>query len=805
MKLLEQYSSHQAIFKAGYRFNPDDETFFTSDTKTFTFPEDEAYKNWKVQPIKRDAYLIERLTELGIKDQDHKLELIDENGQRHETPIFTANQHGDIEILQFSLKRKIHTYDVKTTSAGTVVEWCAQKRINPNITAFTEGKYDFKEAINTPFWAPSLVDAYENETEIETLTITEGQFKAFKAANDGIPTVGLTSISHFRDKKFNTIHPEIIDFIRACKVQNLVILWDGDCRNISQKDVDNKTDLTNRPGQFYNYARTIKKLLQKFFPPKKLTIYFATIATDDIPTAPKGIDDLLTVPKLSKKDVKTDFDNIGQRPGYYISWINITGENGEKEMRKFFNLAYVSDFYAAHQERIKTNNFVFYGTTYRIEKGLPVVEIDRNLKKYMRIGPDYFRLITEGTYNNDGEKVREDETLVPWKAAEITRDFGKEALNNLQKLDGFCNIPNHTNYKQIVDNKYNLYNDVRHEAAQGEWPNIKKFLKHIFGDQLDMGLDYIQLLYSKPYQKLPVLCLVSKEEGTGKSLFLNFLYMIFQNNMAFVTPDDILGQWSSHWISKLVVASEETFFEKKEALEKIKSVSTADKYMRSERFVNASMIDCFVHFVFCSNHEDNFIKLTGEASRFWVRKVHSIPKEQRDTELKSKMQEEMAAFMYFIQNRTLVHEKRDRMWFDTDLTKTDAFYNIVSHSEPGVIKDLRIQLEDYFMKHRVPELRICVKDLRQHFGLTGNDYFLNVALREYMKAEKSKEVGRYFFYIDSNTNPDGRLEIKGKGRYLTFYAKDFIDENFIGAQMFQEAPEMTTEELIEEGSDELPF
>ena len=810
MKLLEQYTQHQQIFNAGYRFNPDDETFFTHEISAFTLPDGEIYKNWKVQTIERITYLEERMEELGLKPKDYTCALIDEHNQSADTAIFTTNNHGDIEILQYSLRRQIHTYEKKCTTAGTTFEWCVQRRLNPNFTAFTEGKYDFKEAINTPFWHPNLIEAFENKTEIPTLVITEGQFKAFKASHEGIPTIGLTSISHFRDKKTDSIHPEIIEFIRECKVEKVVILWDGDCRYISQKDIDQTRDLTNRPGQFYGYARTIKKLLQKFFSAKKLTIYFSTISTDDIPTQPKGIDDLLCVPKIATKDVRTDFENIGLRPGYYISWINITGENGEKEMRRFFHLAYVSDFYAAHSARIKTNNFVFYGTTYKIEKGLPVVEIDKNLKKYMRIGPDYFRLITEGTYNNDGEKVREDESLVPWKSAEISRDFGKEALNNIQKLDGFCNIPNHTNYKQIVDNKWNLYNDVRHEAVQGEWPNIQKFLKHIFGDQYEMGLDYVQLLYSKPYQKLPVLCLVSKEEGTGKSLFLNFLYMIFQNNMAFVTPDDILGQWSSHWISKLVVASEETFFEKKEALEKIKSVSTADKYMRSERFVNASMIDCFVHFVFCSNHEDNFIKLTEQASRFWVRKVHSIPKEQRDTELKSKMQDEINAFMHYIQNRTLVHEKRDRMWFDTDLTKTDAFHNIVAHSEPGIIKDLRIQLEDYFLKHRVSELRVCVKDLKQHFYLTGNDYFLNESLRYYLKAEKKTEVGRYWFYVDAPNNPDGKIEIKGKGRYLTFYAKDFIDDSLITFEMFDqnEKLEDTTENqeaLIEEGEDELPF
>src|SRR5690606_32985556 len=135
---------------------------------------------------------------------------------------------------------------------------------------------------------------------------------------------------------------------------------------------------------------------------------------------------------------------------YFLDWINITSENGEKQMRQYFNLQYVSDFYNYHAEQIKQKNFIFYGTTYKIEKGMPVVEIDKNLKKYLRIGPDYFRLVKHYEYNNDGEVVGESERLTPWKPAEITRDFGKEALNHVQRLDGFCNVPNHVNYMQII-------------------------------------------------------------------------------------------------------------------------------------------------------------------------------------------------------------------------------------------------------------------------------------------------------------------------------------------------------------------
>jgi len=774
MKLKQEFEKYQALFNKGFRFNPEDETFFTSNVKKFVVPE--GYEDWKILQINTKEYFNARMNELGLKEEDYKIELFDKEKQRCSMPVFSANKNGDIEILQYGLKRECHLYEVKTTSTGTLFEYCVQKRMNPNYAVFCEGKYDFKEGKNTPFWHKSLVEAFENGTEIETLTITEGQFKAFKASHDGLPTVGLTSISHFRDKKFNSLHPEIIEFIHKCNVKKVVILWDGDCKQISSKHLESETELTKRPNDFYGYARSIKKLLQKIFAPKRLEIYFATIKTEDINTNPKGIDDLFCVKSLKKQDLINDFGRIGSIPGYYIDWINITTESGEKNMRSYFNLTNVFEFFRYHKEQINKRNFVFYGTTYRVEKDLPIVEIDKNLKKYMRIGPDYFRLINEGTYNNDGEKEREDEILVPWKSAEINRDYGKDALNNIIRLDGFCNIPNHINYKQIVDNKWNLYSYVKHETYNGEFPHIQKFIKHVFQDQYEMALDYIQLLYSKPYQKLPVIGLVSKEEGTGKSTFLKLLYMIFQNNMTFVTPEDILGQWSSHWVSKLIVASEETMFDdNKKALEKIKAISTADKIMRSERFVNASLIDCFVKFIFCSNHEDNFIKLNAGSSRFWIIKVNKIKEEDKDTDLDAKMKDEIPCFMHFLQNRTIVHARKGRMWFADNDYKTEAFQNIVRHSEPGVVKNLRIKIEDYFLRYPVDTLQMCVKDFKKVFEIHGDDFFLNKMVQEFLSKDHQKIANRYSYYVDNPSDLNLPILVRDQGRFYTFKRIDFVD------------------------------
>lgn len=821
MKLKQEFEHHQQIWNFGYRFDPEEEVFYTSDLANFNFPQD--YDHWKVQKIDRYEYLNERLSELGVKEiitdkntlknnefyfidsVDHYIQpnhynywlaysenlkkissnsglknwdvnvnLFDENGNKYDAPIFVANKFGDIEIIQYSLKRQTFYYDKSTTSTGTRTAVNVQKRINPLYTEFTEGKYDFSEGKNTPFWHPRLIEIFEKKEKISTLVITEGQIKAYKATEDGILTVGLGSISHFRDGRTNALHTEIIEFIHACEVKNVVVLWDADCVFISSSDLENETEITKRPASFYHYARSIKNDIYKIFSPKKLQVYFSTIKKE-AKHEPKGIDDLLCVKEIPSKDVVIDFDRIGQIPGYYIDWINITTNDGEKTLRSYFSMNNVYNFYSTHKELIGTRNFVFYGTTYKIEDNTPVVEIDKDLKAYMRIGADYFRLMQEQEYDSSGDLVRHYDSLVPWKTAEITRDFGKGALDQCIKLDGFCNVPNNVDYKPIINKKWNLYSDAQHDIKEGDFPVITKFLKHIFQEQYQMGLDYLQLLYTKPRQKLPILTLASKLEGTGKSSFLKLLYIIFQNNMTYVTPDDIMSNWSSHWASKLIVASEETFFEKKEALEKLKNLSTADKIMRHERFVNSTLIDNFLKFVFCTNSEDDFIRLSKQSSRFWIIKVNKIAEEDKILNIEDKFQTEVSHFLHFLQNRDISYPQKDRMWFHPTDFRTAAFDNVVKNSEPGLIKDLRLQFEEYFSTYGTNTLDLCVKDLKQYFGAKGNDYYLNNMIKEYFKAEKTATSNWYQFYFETYNKPDEPTVIKGKGKYFTFKREDFVN------------------------------
>ncbi len=783
MKLKEQYKTHQEIFNKGFRFDPEEETFFTSDKKKFFYPEDENYKDWKIQEFDKNKYLDERLKELGL-EASPKLELIDKENIRFESEIFTANKFGDIEILQYNLKREISTYNDETKTSGvreTKEKYNVQKRLNPIYENICAGKYDFSEAKNTPFWHPDLIRMYETKEVQEIVYITEGQFKAFKASQDGIPTIGFTSISHFKDKKFNTIHPEVIDFLKAVQAKKVVILWDGDCRDVSTKAIKDQIDLADRPGMFYFFANKIAELIYDFYPIKKqMQIYFGTIRTADLDKEPKGIDDLLISHKAHQKQIVSDFLEVGEMPSKYIEWINISNDDGKKKMRKYFNLHSVVSFYGFHQDKIKGSNFIFQGSNYRVEKNLPIIEIPKDLKTYKRIGVDYYQLQMKPVAKSGISTIDRmfEEVLAPWSLPAIKSDHGKDADRHVERYKGFTNEASHVEYQQVVEGYWNLYANIQHEPQKGEFPHIAMLLKHLFDEHYDneMILDYFSVLYRFPWQKLPVVCLVSKLQSTGKSTFIYLMKLVFKQNMAIISNNDLVGDFNSHWTSKLVVASEETLLEKADGYEKIKSLSTAKEIMRNEKNKTAASIPCMVHFVFCSNHEDNFIKIDDYDSRLWIRKVKSIT--QNIKKFDQKIEDEIPYFVDFIMTREIKYEDvGERLYFHPRDFRTDAFENVVKNSQPSIIKNLKIEIEEYFLKNESEhQLNIDSKNLKMYFGVKCDDYYLSQILKEYLKAEKSKNSSTFSFVFNNPTKAGEAEKISGKGRYFTFMRSDFLEE-----------------------------
>jgi hypothetical protein len=121
-------------------------------------------------------------------------------------------------------------------------------------------------------------------------------------------------------------------------------------------------------------------------------------------------------------------------------------------------------------------------------------------EKYIRIGTSLYKVVQRPLISGDYVEEK-----ILWSYETLRQDYGKNNLPEIEKYDGFCIIPDHVHYKQIHGTYLNQYEPVSHIPRQGEFSRIRSFLEHIFGEQIELGLDYLQILYTRPIQMLPIL------------------------------------------------------------------------------------------------------------------------------------------------------------------------------------------------------------------------------------------------------------------------------------------------------------
>src|SRR5690606_27710694 len=154
---------------------------------------------------------------------------------------------------------------------------------------------------------------------------------------------------------------------------------------------------------------------------------------------------------------------------------------------------------------------------------------------------------------------------------------------------------------------YNQYDPLLHLPKEGEYSTIYNLLEHIFEEHIEFGLDYLTILYQFPTERLPILCLVSIDRGTGKSTFLALLKEIFNSNMTYNNNEDFRSNFNDSWVNKLIIAVDEVLLDRLEDSEKLKNLSTAKSYKIESKGVDRSEIEFFGKFILCSNNEDDLV------------------------------------------------------------------------------------------------------------------------------------------------------------------------------------------------------
>lgn len=370
---------------------------------------------------------------------------------------------------------------------------------------------------------------------------------------------------------------------------------------------------------------------------------------------------------------------------------------------------------------------------------------------YIRVGTDYYKVIKKTNRFNT-----EVTTLKHWRKEEIKQDHGKDLFNIIYKFDDFTIEPDNINFAPAIKNCYNLYNPFPHRPVNFDVfpeniPNTMSLLTHIFGEQLDLGLKYMKVLYEYPKQILPVLALTSTERETGKTTFLNWVMMLFGENSILINPNDISSNFNESYALKNVIMIDETVIDKTHTIEKLKSIATAKSLSVSQKYISSYTVPFFGKVIVCTNKETDFMRIDEEEIRFWVRKIGSITK--KNTRIEFDLFDEVPLFLRYLSQLPAIDFSKSRMVFTQEEIKAESLANVKEESKSTLRKEIEYLIRDLFDNHpSLQEIELTPKDIKDkwfHHNNTISVTYIRKVLKEEMKLPYSVDVKRYRGWPDS--------------------------------------------------------
>lgn len=359
---------------------------------------------------------------------------------------------------------------------------------------------------------------------------------------------------------------------------------------------------------------------------------------------------------------------------------------------------------------------------------------------YFRVGIKYFKLINK--IDRNGIERRE---VKAWDKQTILDDYDKDYLAKIPKYDDFTIEPN--NKGDIIERgeNYNLYAPFEHEPKKSSKESdifwTTKFLKHIFGEQYELGITYIKVLYDLPTQKLPILVLTSEDRGTGKTTFIDYLEMLFGANTVIINPQDISSSFNYNYAVSNIIMIEESRFESLQATEKLKNLSTQKKILVNSKFVQQYSIPFHGKIIITSNDENKFSKVDEKEIRYWVRKVPVIEDKANHSILKD-MKKEIPYFLAYLNSLPDIDTSKSRMVFSQENLVTDALETVKKESRSWLHKEIIALTEEHFDANMgIKKIEFTAKDLKDKWFSRNNNAevsYINFVIKNEMNLKRQK-------------------------------------------------------------------
>ena len=380
---------------------------------------------------------------------------------------------------------------------------------------------------------------------------------------------------------------------------------------------------------------------------------------------------------------------------------------------------------------------------------------------FVRVGCTYYKCIVK----TDRHGIARTEFKV-WKKEEIVLDSGKDFLKGIPHYDDFVMKPNNLAFEPFLNGCLNLYSEFPHIPRPGEWIWTERLLKHVFGDQYELGIRYLQILYLYPDRSTVILALVSTERQTGKTTFTNWINALFGSNVAVISSTDFISSFNSHYATKNIICIEETLLDKKLTIEKLKALATAKFVQINEKFVTPYKIPFYGKVILTSNNEDRFAIVEEEEIRFFVRKLGKP--EFTNHAIEVNLIEEIPAFLDYLLSLPPVNWSVSRSGFTTDELKNGSLDAVVKESKSGLCKDMEMYFIEYFNNTEKDSFYAAPLDIKNKYFLNNNRIELSY-IRSVLKNEFKKLPGEMQRY-----SPFGDDMITRTGTPYLFLRKEFV-------------------------------
>ncbi len=740
------------------------------------------------------------------------------DGQDDSNPIHIVRtlDNNCMEFLFTGLNNFVKTFRTKDANQKWEIK---PKRLIYNLSENSSSKPEPGQGYEL-FIPKEIISKYKDKTPIKSIVLTYQTPAAYFAAKEGIDCIGVPTWETWHNLNVTELLIDLFDIITVCQVESVGIIMDADLFKAEWKEGH---DMAEKPRALYRVLERFKNVLRNY----SVDLFWYYVHPDLITKDGTflGLIEAYHDSPENMNNLISDFQNkVGPRKILVRQNITKMGLNQIKE--EFAIHKDGAEFFERHRALIGMEEFVFNKQIYQYNLDTNKAEFVRSAEanSFINVGGTYYRKNVEyDEYKHIYPKL--DRFPVSGFAAKFSH-YSKEKIEKLKRdipyFDKFGNLPEHINYESnwtVEDDEdgnltrfYNTYSRISHKPVKGDCSLSLEFIKHVFGTHTilhkgqtihgwELGLDYIKLLYERPLEFLPILCLISQEQKTGKSSFPEWMKAIFQENCIKVPAADVSGRFTSYFISKLLIYIEEALISKKEDVEKFKDLVVSTRGKHEEKGLSAVELSTFLKVILTSNNERSFAPIGDDDVRFWVRKLTTIPGGPK-YDFKRKLYSEIPAFLYHLQDRPFVTEWEDRGWFHKALIHTEELSIIREASKSGNENLIREAIMNYMITHRLLWCELTLSDINglideMQLPKSKISYYVTVVL-----GIPSNNMPHYYLYYQKTSTTTGETTeaIKRAGRTFTFLARDFFSASQIFNEYYimdEESEQECTHELSE--------